>query len=171
MPFIQWRWAVAIGGLLIAGIGTMLIRSVAADRPSAHWDPARADTVPTRIGDWRMLRDVPPDQGQMQRFKRLAAVERVYSRGEDGPQLVVFLVYGNTMEAMHFPEHCLRAGGWGMNDMNSISVPVTEDEGEVFDATLIKAAKHPDKRAQELYFFADAHTTSADWLTLVWRER
>ncbi len=169
MSIVHVRAAIAIVGILIAGITAESLRTQAGEASSADWDPARAEAIPERIGDWVMVSDSPAEERELETLQRLAAVERVYAREEDGQELAIFLVYGLTMQAMHFPERCLRAGGWNMTTMHSIMLPDPDGEGS-FEATLINSERGPSRRAQQVYLFADATGTSANWLSLLWRE-
>lgn len=168
MSQTHWRAAIAIAGLLIAGAAANGLRGYATDASSVNWDPAQADAIPEQIGDWVMTFERPEDEDVLEELHRLASISRLYEHQEGGQELYVWLVYGLTMQAMHFPERCLRASGWDMTSMHSIGVPMAKT-GRTIEVTMINSETKTDKKAHHLYVFANrSGTTSTAWLSLAW---
>ena len=156
MPLQYWRWAVAVGFVvLLAALDFSLVHESAAGEKGT----VQTTALPLAFGEWKG-EELKVDPRNFDPT-RIAVIQRKYT-GAKGETTDATMVYANQYQGLHKRERCMTGAGWSIVRHTTVDMTYGPQKTPVQVNYMIYY--HAPIWRAELYIFADADTISTTWL-------
>lgn len=144
--------------LVAAGIlGATLLFNVLVPVPKdfAPMGDRVGHRIPTTLGDWNLVRDLPVSQDEERILGTNDIFHRVYESNGSEEDVFLSLVFSSGhRHSMHPPEVCYQAGGYTLISRGQVAL----DHGT--SATVLRMVRGDDNQLVNYWFFSEGRETA-----------